>query len=235
MKGEILQLQGDRPIQLTEVQSTEARSNSEATPTERPSFASAVKDEMVLLGLLVMFVGMSSTEAYYSVFGLRYQYLAFSPWQLLYRGLTALLDAPSLLVPYLVAVVWMCWHREEGKRKKRDRGMWSNFASYLMVLLLLVTSYPLARWQGRRLAARDIDENTTTLPHVISMITERDERTAEDGYLLLLADSDYFFVFTPLSSSDLPFVERIPKDNIRMCMYGPKREPSLKVVNHKLR
>jgi hypothetical protein len=70
--------------------------------SEKPeSIATTLKAELALIALLVVFTGPATTETYYGYFGLRYQFLNLSASHILYRGITAIPSAPTLLLPYV--------------------------------------------------------------------------------------------------------------------------------------
>jgi hypothetical protein len=71
------------------------------------SAASVMKEQFALIGMLVVLIGAVYTDSYYSGFGLRYQSLGLPASHILYRGLTAVVDMPFLVVPYVVGVGWL--------------------------------------------------------------------------------------------------------------------------------
>jgi hypothetical protein len=178
-----------------------------------------LKDELVLIGILVLLVGIASTEAYYGQFGVNYQFLSLSSSHVLYRGLTVLIDAPYLFVPYVAAVLWLSMNHYALLRG------WARFPylrlplSYLVIMVLLLTTYPLARLAGKKEASLDIRERSCTLPRIHGLIT-KDGKTSiskSDNYRLLLTASDFVIIFTPLPESAEaaePFVRRLPKGDI---------------------
>src|SRR5690242_5635927 len=55
--------------------STRAGAGAEPAPKQE-ALSSTIKDELILISFLVLFVGIISTETYYHVFGVRYQFLS---------------------------------------------------------------------------------------------------------------------------------------------------------------
>src|SRR4051812_8536687 len=68
------------------------------------TIAAIIKDQLVILGSLVLAVGIISTHSYYAVFGIKYQMLDLPTFHMVYHGLLILIDAPYLLAPYFIAV-----------------------------------------------------------------------------------------------------------------------------------
>ena len=82
-------------------------SGTESGSSPQPR-AGLIKDELLTLSSLVLFAGIISTEAYYDSFSVRYRLLGLPSSHVVYRGLTILIDAPYLLVPYLLAAIRLC-------------------------------------------------------------------------------------------------------------------------------
>lgn len=68
--------------------------------------ASVLKEQLVLIGTLVVLIGTIYTDSYYSGFGLRYQSLSLPASHILDCALTAVVDIPILVLPYLICVGW---------------------------------------------------------------------------------------------------------------------------------
>jgi hypothetical protein len=78
-----------------------------ATPPKPTSLSGVIKDELYFISLLILFVGIISTESYYHTFGVKYQFLNLPVFHIIYRGLTANIANPVLLFSYLIAVGWL--------------------------------------------------------------------------------------------------------------------------------
>ena len=50
--------------------------NHEGNTRDSPSLTSSLRDQLVLIGFLVSFVGLVYTDAYYDDFGVKYQLLS---------------------------------------------------------------------------------------------------------------------------------------------------------------
>lgn len=196
---------------------TEAAAGGEATQKEEKGVSEILKDQILLLGLLVFFIGIVSTEVYYSAFGLRYQFSSLPSFHLVYRGLSVLITEPYLLLPYLIATAWLSVDASAtAARLRRFRVP----ISYGLIALLLAATYPLAKVAGTRQADRDMYAGTSTLPTVISVSGVDDfGLDPADQYRLLMMDGDFLVVFKPLSQSaraTLPIIKRIAKGNVHV-------------------
>ena len=61
---------------------------------------------LALLGVLSVFIGMVSLDAYYQRFGLQYHFLNIPTSHSIYRGLTIITHAWYILIPFLIGGVW---------------------------------------------------------------------------------------------------------------------------------
>ena len=188
------------------------------------SISATLKDELLLIGFLVLFIGIISTDTYYATFGVRYQFLSLPSFHIVYRGLTVLTDAPYLLLPYGLVVIFLWLGRNIdplGVNSWFRR--WRTLLSYAVILAMLAVTYPLARHAGRTAANLDLNETTTTLPEVVHLVTEHkdqdQELSNEPNYRLLLIDSDYVVVFRPIKAgdtSDFPNIVRMGKGDVHV-------------------
>lgn len=219
----------------TQVSNRTASSEDESTQ----SISATLKDELLLIGFLVLFVGIISTDAYYAAFGVRYQFLNLPSFHIVYRGLTVLTSAPYLLLPYGLVVLFLWLGRNVylfGVNSWFQH--WRTLLSYAAILVMLAVTYPLARYAGRSAADLDLHEATTTLPEVVRLVTNQDkgqekeqdkgqekEQQIEDSltnktnYRLLLIDSDFAVVFEPIKpgvTNFLPSIIRIAKGDIHV-------------------
>lgn len=189
------------------------------------SISATLKDELLLIGFLVLFVGIISTDTYYASFGVRYQFLSLPSFHIVYRGLTVLTSAPYLLLPYGLVVIYFWLGKDIDQRLMNSWFQrWHTLLSYVVILAMLAVTYPLARYAGRSAAQLDLHETTTTLPEVVRLVTDQDEEindplTNEPNYRLLLIDSDYAVVFRPIKpgvADFLPNIIRIGKGDIHV-------------------
>jgi hypothetical protein len=177
--------------------------------------ASALKEQLALMTVLVLFAGLVSTETYYAAFGIRYQLLELSVSHLVSRGMTAVLDSPFLLVAYVAALFWLSfgagWF---GAR----RPSWSRLvqpATYGLVFAIIVVAYLTSVSAGRDAARRDLGAMTSLLP-VVQAMKSTDGRTLPYvGYRLLTAGNETVVVFKPIGSpAESPFIHLLKREDV---------------------
>src|ERR1051326_7469072 len=209
-------------------QRKELRDGTVGNDEEKPeSISTTLKDELLLIGFLVLFVGIISTDTYYATFGVKYQFLSLPSFHIVYRGLTILTDAPYLLLPYGLVVIYLWLNRSfdwHGANSLFNR--WRTLLSYAVILAMLAVTYPLARYAGKKQAELDLQETTTTLPEVVNLVLDEQETEISDifstndtHYRLLLIDSDYVVLFKPLKAGAtgvLPNIKRIGKGDLHV-------------------
>lgn len=216
----------DRPITSSSVAtsgsqaaSPQIQAGAEEAPQKPGAISEVIKAELAVIALLVFFIGILSTDAYYSAFSLKYQFLDLPPFHVIYRGLTVVPDVPYVILPYLVAAAWLGmdrhWIERYGERFLRFR----TIASYGVIFILLAATYPLARHAGVKQATMDMYESTSTLPRIVWMKMEDGSSIGiERRYRLLAVDSTFVVFFKPLDGGTaeslahtLPNIKRIPK------------------------
>lgn len=69
----------------------------------------ALRDQLALISVLVLFAGIRFIEAYYWQFGIALSTIDFSVQYLIYRGLLAVFESPWIGVAYLGCVVWLAF------------------------------------------------------------------------------------------------------------------------------
>lgn len=189
-------------------------------PAKPPPLSGVIKDELVLMSFLVLFVGIISTETYYYSFGIKYQFLSLPASHVIYRGLTAIITSPSLLIPYIVAVAWLVLDGYAPRLNLRWLLPLQRPLSYILMLVLLIIAYPLARRTGRLEASSDLRINTSSLPTLIYLKTsDGTEYKSDKGYRLLMIDSDYVIFFKPLEAAEiasLPVIHRVPRGEVHV-------------------
>ena len=67
-------------------------------------------------------------------------------------------------------------------------------ASYAIVFLLLVATYPLARWTGTKQTERDLCRETSTLPHLIFMKLDTEQIEDTAGYRVLALGGEHVVI-----------------------------------------
>lgn len=187
--------------------------NPDSNTPESPSLASSLRDQLVLIGFLVSFVGLVYTDAYYDDFGLKYQLLSLPWYHIVYAGLTAVAQLPWLLVVYaLLAAVLQIDAFALLKRTAILR--LRRIFLVLVVPCILVVTYALARHAGHSRYALDTDPHTSTLPMVVKLKVDHVDGTfgPSDELRVLMVDSDHIIVFKPQASRDsVPNLKRFLK------------------------
>jgi hypothetical protein len=157
-------------------------------------------------------IGTVSTEAYYTQFGLRYQFLGLSAEHLIYRGLTSVISAPFLALPYLATCAWLAYGEAAAQRwswKPRDL----VGVTYTMLVVVIVLTYTMSAYAGATAAKADMTTGSTTLPVVKKMIAAADADAPCDVAAvcrLLYAGPDVVYVFVPTSDRNtVPTMKRI--------------------------
>lgn len=206
------ELTSSKPTGASEVQS-----NRPEKPTTIPEI---IKDQLVLISSLILAVGIISTHTYYSVFGIKYQFLDLPTFHIVYHGLLILVDAPYLLVPYLIALAWLTLDNYASLNN------WSRFfrsrvpLTYVVIIILFAVTFPLAQRAGRKQAEADLFEGISKLPKIVHMEFEGGQKFGfEDGYRLLVVDSTFIVIFKPLDPGDyatLPNIKRFSKGQINV-------------------
>ena len=185
----------------------------------------ALKENLSLLSLMVVLAGTSSTDAYYSAFGLRYQFLSVPASHILFRGITAVWAYPLLAVPYLLALAMAA-----GQSRRAlllgglDKARWANHAA--------VAAFVAAAWwggahAGDSTARSDMSSAGSGLP-VVARIAMRPSATEgvptspAEGYRLLMQGADGIRIFKAVSDprTESPLVRFIAMggiDAIAVC------------------
>ena len=163
-------------------------------------------------------MGIISTDAYYAQFAVKYQFLNLPVSHIIYRGLTVLIDAPYLLLPYLLAVAWMAFDIYATKHLRSTFRTMRTIAAYSITLVILAVTYPLAVKAGIGQAQNDLYDKTSSLPHVVRLVTTKEEFAGPDrNYRLLMTDASFVIVFKPLDANDrgaVPHIKRFSKGDI---------------------
>jgi hypothetical protein len=193
-----------------------------ASPLPAGSAAAAVREQLLVLGLIVSFVGIVYTDAYYSAFSVKYQLLTFPATHILYQGLTATFTTPWLLALYLISAVVL--QVADILASVRSRSVLSRATTVCcFVPVVLGVSYVLANTAGQRRAELDRNSATSTLPRVVNMTVDEIGTFREaDGLRLLLIDSGHVIVFVPQSyAQSVPNIKRYLKGDIHELDTSP--------------
>lgn len=177
-----------------------AQSNSipeQSSADARKSTAEYLRDQLVLIGLLVFLIGLVETESYYAAFGVRYQSIDLPSFHLVYRGLTTVLAAWYLALPYVAAMAWFWFEERFGEAHTGARRIAS---AYALTLLLVLFGFLSAAPVGRRQARKDTTADRSGLPRVecIVLIAEPGDCKYR-GFRHLLSSGDAIVIFQPVS------------------------------------
>ncbi len=176
-----------------------------------------IKDQLVLISFLIFFVGIVSTHTYYAVFGIKYQFLDLPTFSIVYHGLIILVQAPYLLIPYVLPIIWMILNDYSSLSFFSVRKHRILF-TYLLIIAVLCITYPLAQIAGRKQAEADMSEESSTLPKIVYMELANGENfDLGNRYRLLIVDSKYVIYFKPRDNDEedyLPNIKRIAKEKV---------------------
>lgn len=177
--------------------------------------ASALKEQLALLTFIVLFGGLVATETYYAGFGIRYQVMEFSLTHLIYRGLTATLDSPWLIIAYVAATAWLASGAEWFHASSPRFVPWVQPVTYILVTLVIVTAYFAAIAAGANSANKDLAAATSRLPVIRALIGKDANPLPFEGYRLLFAGTDSVILFKPTRSpAEVPFIHLLKRDDI---------------------
>jgi hypothetical protein len=174
------------------------------------TITAVLKEQFALIATLVVLIGTIYTDSYYAVFGLKYQSLNLPASHILYRGFTAVIDAPYLAVPYLLVVAWLAVEASRTTSKSKERiPIW---ASYAVIVAVLGMTYPLATHAGLRAGARDLSLKSR-LPVVERLLpSDPSDTPCQVGACrLLLVDDSYLYVFVPQADGSIPHLKRLDR------------------------
>jgi len=184
---------------------------------DRGNVAAALKEQIALLSLLVLFAGFVSTDTYYAGFGLRYQTLDLPVDHLMYRGVTALFHSGLLSATYVLVVAWLA----AGAPLLAERGRFSEInvraISYAIVALSVAVAYEAGVVEGRKAAVQDRTDTTSQLPIVQSLQGSGIASGGYEGWRVLIASKDQIVLFQAVSlasQTQIPFTHLIPADKV---------------------
>jgi hypothetical protein len=186
-----------------------------------PQVAAGVKHSLAdwltrmftVLSALVLFSGIVNTEAYYAVFGVRYQTLQFPATHMIYRGVISAMTLRSTLIPMLLAILWFIWTDRVVHPPANRQATVMILA--LAAILIVVLDLWLARESGIDAGISDTVLTTTTLPHVETVSEQQGTLPIKPGDLVLWFDSDEIVAFTPLTNAtSQPIIKRVQRKDV---------------------
>jgi hypothetical protein len=199
-------------------------SQTPGEPSDEQTFDPEIlRNQLVLLGLLVFFVGTVSTEAYYTRFGVKYQLLAFPASHILYRGLATLIEAWYLLGLYIIAVVWILLLDLLIERTGRSGAL---ISAYIVLFLLVCCAYPLSRIAGFQQARIDMTEGKSRLATIecVSLLESHACDPTYRRFRHLISSSGEVVVFRPITqsaSASVPIVVHLPQGDVHELRTSP--------------
>ena len=174
------------------------------------SFSERVGTQLGILASYVVFTGLVTTEAYYSVFGIRYQTLQFPPAHILYRGITIIAGDLFMALPLFLAICWIVAGDAE-PNGTRWRAAVRTLLMAVVALLIIGLTYQLSIHAGVAAGQRDALGMTSSLPRV-ETITGSAVRA---GDAILWLDEREMIAFTPVTNaSAVPVMKRILRSEI---------------------
>jgi hypothetical protein len=187
---------------------------SDAPKFEATSLVNALRDQIAIGSLLVLLVGIVSTDRYYSTFGIRYQLIDFPIQHIFYRGLTSLTEDWRLWIVYGVSVGWMYlasnWFDGLGPKLRRT----AHGATYVVILVVVIFAFGIGAVAGRRGALTDMNERTSKLP-TVEDIRGAGALAPLRGYRILLDTRDEFVLVRPTSGlGSAPYTHIVRKSAV---------------------
>lgn len=195
-----------------------AVSEESSEPPKARSFHEIAKNDFVLFGAFMLYVGLISAEAYYRSFGLRFQFLAY-PWNLIiFKGLLAILRSPSLwsVIILLYALVQI------------DHALCSNVGLrfhkiriavfYVLLICALWFTTVLGVALGEREALADSQYSSSTLPHIEKIVrVDGSEERCSQCVLLMMNSSEVVYLELSGGSPDaVPRTKILSRSAVRM-------------------
>jgi hypothetical protein len=178
------------------------------------SFVEHVGLHLGVLAGYVIFTGLVTTEAYYAAFGIRYQTLQFPAAHILYRGMTILPAAPSLLIPLALALVWLVIG-DTRYSEPNPRPFGATLAMYAAAVLIVLVTYRVAWGSGVQAGQQDALSSSSTLPRIETVKVDDVEMPPKLGDAILWLDANELIAFTPLENlTSVPVLKRILRSEI---------------------
>lgn len=192
------------------------------------TLASFFKDQFILLGILILFVGLCSLDAYYSSFGIRFQFLDLSNSHIIYRGVQLLFEKYYIIAAYLILIIWQVLDNFFIKKGYKFYLEKRVLFGYTLIASLFIISYYTANAIGRQIGSEDMYEETSRLPEIINIMDNSlpqdffvsNPFTKTSNFRLLLIDNDFVIIFKPLNLTKdgkeaFPNILRLPKGDVK--------------------
>jgi hypothetical protein len=201
--------------------------NKPSSEIEKSIIDTNIRDQLYLLSLLVIFVGIVSTDTYYQAFNVKYQTLNLPASHILIRGMTAVFTNWYILLSYAVAALWLVFQKAIVLTVSKKLLVLAGILPYLFIGAVIAANFPLASFAGKTMANIDMHANSS-LPRIISIsrksCTTPNSDCTYSGARLLVYDGSYLIVFWPLekdAAAELINIHRIAKEDanvIKTCV-----------------
>jgi hypothetical protein len=161
-------------------------------------FIGALRDQLALISVLILFAGFRYVEAYYSWFGIRLSNLDLSIQYLIYRGLTSIFSDWWISGVYLLSVGWLIWCSIQPFDRAKPKA-YIQFISYSVIIIAVVVTYFAEANLGTEAFKDDATLTTSRLPRIKGILDERDAQINSMTGLRILYDSrDELILFNPV-------------------------------------
>lgn len=131
-----------------------------------PEFLKTIRDQMVFTGVFFAIFGWINTDAYYSAFGMKYQFLGLGYDHILYRGFTLLYFEWKFALVFVLIVVSIFVSRSQARFALGRFHLSGEAVSYALLAASLMAGSWLAYGVGLTSAVSDMYEDTTSLRKV---------------------------------------------------------------------
>ena len=178
---------------------------------EEKTFTERLVAQFSVLAAYVIFTGLVSTEAYYSVFGIHYQTLQFPATHIVYRGLTAVASDWVVVIPLILAIGWLIASDVSLTRDAAGRTVGAGLA--LAALLIVGLNYRLAVRAGVR--AGESDASTSSALPRIETLDGGGAGGPQVGDAILWIDDHEMIAFTPVPNANaVPILKRVARSEV---------------------
>jgi hypothetical protein len=169
--------------------------------------AKILKGQLGMVALVVLLSGTVYADTYYSRFGLKLSSMGFSTSYIIYRGITAVIASHAVAIPYLLSVVWLVI--DDLYLRSREGWHWFRIpAAYLLVVLVLASSYFLSYRAGLKKTNDDMHTETSSLVRLKSSSPKISD-CEPDVCRVVFSDSEIIYLLEPVPASQAAVVPNI--------------------------
>jgi hypothetical protein len=184
-----------------------------AEPAKSASVSSALKDQLALVAIVVIFAGLRFIDAYYGTFGIQYSSLDLPLQYFLYLGVKAMFLSPFIGIAYLIAVLWLGVGETWAAQRWSAKRWWVALLSYVVVALVAAITYWAGHDEGVAQARRDMTA-TTSLPSVVLILGNDGKPLPYVHARVLLSTSDELVLYYKAKYGGYPVIIILPKGQI---------------------